>query len=269
MNKGLISNILRSLGLMRLADMLTYMLQAAKFRRINREFRLRNPGVDLPPAWLVYESFRLDYKKYYTDSIDTTRWLTDKLSRHMDLKGKRILDWGCGPGRIIRHLPGATGNSCEYYGTDSNARSVSWCMQHLPGIAFNTNDPEAALPYDNDFFDAIYGVSVFTHLSERLHFDWYRELSRVLKPGGIMLFTTQGDNFMVKLTAGELKKYLAGQLVTRGRVKVGHRTFSAFHPPAFMRQLFADAEILEHIVSGPEPGKALPQDVWIVKKKIN
>jgi hypothetical protein len=38
----------------------------------------------------------------------------------------------------------------------------------------------------------------------------------------------------------------------RGKVKVGHRTFSAFHPTKFMEKFFANVEILEHVVTKPE-----------------
>ena len=138
-------------------------------------------------------------------------------SKYIELKNIKILDWGCGPGRIIRHLPGIIGNGCEYFGTDYNSKSIKWCSQNLTGIIFNNNSLKAELPYDNDFFSAIYGISIFTHISEQLHFDWYNELYRVLKPNGIMLLTTQGDNFKVKLTGKELDKYNNGKLVSRGK----------------------------------------------------
>jgi hypothetical protein len=68
------------------------------------------------------------------------------------------------------------------------------------------------------------------------------------------------------MTDPELRQYNKNQLVVRGNVKEGHRTYSAFHPPKFMRKLFSNAEILEHIESKPENGKWLPQDIWIIKK---
>ena len=45
-----------------------------------------------------------------------------------------------------------------------------------------------------------------------------------------MFLITQGDNFKVKLTDLELTKYKKNELVVRGKVKEGHRTYSAFHP---------------------------------------
>lgn len=267
MKKGEISNLLRRLGLIYYFDWLMFYIQKHKNREINKEFLLKNPGVVLPPDYLIYESFQINYQKYYTDSKDTALWLKDLFEKHIDLKNRQILDWGCGPGRVIRHLPSVIGNGCGFFGTDYNSQSIEWCINNLKGISFNTNSLAAKLPYNDNFMDVIYGISVFTHLSGQMHFNWYNELYRVLKPGGIILVTTQGDNFKVKLSTLEAEEYNNGQLVVRGKVKEGHRTYSAFHPKEFMNKLFSNAEILEHIETKPDTGKSwLPQDVWIIRK---
>ena len=236
-------------------------------KKRNKQFRIENPMIELPPDYLIYEAFQIDYKKYYTDSIETAQWLKKHFEKHCELKNKRILDWGCGPGRIIRHLPQIIGNNCEFYGTDYNAKSIDWCKKNIPSAQFNLNTIEAKLPYPDHFFDVIYGISIFTHLSEEMHFAWKNELLRILKPGGIMFQTLHGDNFISKLTETEKQNFADGRLITRGHVKEGHRTYTAYHPEAFVRQLFSDTEILEHIVINPVHAKVAPQqDIWIVKK---
>lgn len=266
MKKGQISNSLRALRLIFFADYIRFYIEKFKNRKANKNFKLKNPDIKLPPDYLIYESFQLDYQKYYFDSIEAAKSLSEHFKKHIELEGKRILDWGCGPGRIIRHLPDITNHSCEYFGTDYNKNSIDWCSKNLKGIQFNRNTVEAKLPYKDNFMDVIYGISIFTHLSEQKHYDWYNELYRVLKPNGIMYLTTQGDNYKVKLTELELKEYNANQLVVRGNVKEGHRTYSAFHPPAFMHDLFKNVEILEHIERKVAEGMWLPQDIWIIKK---
>jgi ubiquinone/menaquinone biosynthesis C-methylase UbiE len=247
-------------------DKLRFYVEKFKNRKVNRKFKKNNPDVKLPPDYLIYESFKLVYQKYYTESIDSAKWIVNHIGKHIKLKNKNILDWGCGPGRIIRHLPAIVGNGCNFFGTDYNGKSIEWCSVNLPGIHFNKNSLEANLPYDDNFFDAIYGVSIFTHLSEKLHFEWYNELFRVLKPNGVMFLTTQGDNFKIKLTSQEIAKYENGELVVRGKVKEGHRTYSAFHPEKFIRKLFSNSIILEHVVTNPTGKTWLPQDIWIIKK---
>ncbi len=266
MNKGKVSNILRKLRLIYVLDRFRFYLQKFKNRHVNREFKKNHPEIKLPPDYLIYESFQIHYPKYYNESKDSAIGIVNLIKKHIQLRDKKILDWGCGPGRLIRHLPEVVGNGCRYFGTDYNTKSIEWCKMNLPGIEFNVNSLEADLPYSDDFFDVIYGISIFTHLSEQMHVSWMNELNRIIKPGGVMYLTTQGDNFRIKLTEVEREKYDKGELVVRGNVKEGHRTYSAFQPKKFMEDLFSEHEILEHIKKQPGNKLWLPQDTWIVRK---
>lgn len=267
--KQFLSAALRNLGLLYAVDKVFYLKNRWQNKKRNDQFIKAYPEVRLPPDYLMFESFQLDYFKYFEESKESAAWVADHFKRYRKAEQVKVLDWGCGPGRVIRHLPDYFGTGCEFYGTDYNAESIAWCSQNLPGISFNHNGLEANLPYEDNFFDFIYGISIFTHLSEPKHREWFNELRRVLKPGGIMLLTTQGDNFRAKLTADELRQYDAGSLVVRGNVKEGHRTYSAFHPKRYMQALFADVTILEHIERKPQEGRALPQDVWLIEKNQN
>jgi ubiquinone/menaquinone biosynthesis C-methylase UbiE len=266
MKRGQISKLLRTFGLLHLTDWIRYHIEKRKNRKDNALFKANNPNVILPPDYLMYESFQMNYKKYYIDSVETANSLVSYFKKHTELKHKKILDWGCGPGRVIRHLPKIIGNDCEYYGTDYNKKTIDWCQRHLKEVIFNLNTLDAKLPYSDNYFDVIYGISIFTHLSEQLHYDWFNELIRILKPNGILYLTMQGDNFKIKLTDNELSDYNQDKLIVRGKVKEGHRTFSAFHPKGFMKQLFKDVSILEHIEIPFKKGQNPPQDIWIIRK---
>lgn len=266
MKKGKLSNTLRKLRLLYFADSVSFYIRKIKTRKENKEFLSKNPEVKLPPDYLMYESFQINYRKYFKDGAKVASEIAERFKKHTELKDKKILDWGCGPGRIIRHLPEVINNGCQFYGTDYNKKSIEWCSENLKGIQFNHNKLEANLPYEDNFFDIIYGLSIFTHLSEKMHFDWFNELKRILKPGGIMYITTQGKHFKVKLSQDEIVKFNNNELVVRGNVLEGHRTYSAFHPEDFMKKLFKEVEILEHIVTPVKSKSWLPQDIWIVKK---
>lgn len=225
-----------------------------------------HPNVLLPPDYLMYESFQLNYYKYFSGGAESAKWITDLVKPYRSLYSINILDWGCGPGRIIRHLEKYVDSSNRLFGTDYNKHSISWCRENLTGIEFNHNSTKAALPYECNFFGFIYGVSIFTHLSRQGHIDWFTELYRVLEKGGILILTTQGSNFRGKLTKAERTVFDAGELVVRGKVREGHRVYSSFQPKEFMVELCTPATILKHIESPPLPGRAIPQDVWILQK---
>lgn len=92
------------------------------------------------------------------------------------------------------------------------------------------------------------------------------ELLRILKPGGIILFTVHGNAFRVKLTHSEISRFDEGNLVVKSGTRVGHRTYAAFQPDQFINELVGNNEILEH-VKGENQNGNLQQDVWIVLKK--
>jgi 2-polyprenyl-3-methyl-5-hydroxy-6-metoxy-1,4-benzoquinol methylase len=136
----------------------------------------------------------------------------------------------------------------------------------LQNIHFINQQLNPPLAVDNHIFDLIYGISILTHLSESAHFMWMEEFSRVLKPGGILFLTTQGNSFKCKLTEIEKKEFEKGNLIIRDSVREGHRTYSSFHPNPFMEKLFQSFEILKHISSENE---LYIQDTWIVRKFNN
>ncbi len=266
MNKGDVSHFLRRLGLMHFTDRMRYYYYKFKNKRKNSNFKKNHPDVKLPPDYFIYESFQIDYEEYYLKSRNSAQWILSFLKKYNSDGPYNILDWGCGPGRIIRHLPEFLDDKSRVYGTDYNAASIDWCKTNLPDIDFNLNGLEAELPYDNNFFDYIYGISIFTHLSEKMHFEWIEELYRVLKPGGILMLTLHGDAFIPKLSKAELADYRSGKIVVRGNVKEGHRTFAAFHPEGFTDKLFNRFEVLEHVAQQAGTGKP-QQDIWVVRKK--
>jgi ubiquinone/menaquinone biosynthesis C-methylase UbiE len=266
MNKSDVSIILRKMGFMQLADRLNFYFQRYKNRANNKIFKKKYPDVILPPDYMIYESFQMNYENYYNDSLITANWLIGHIGKHMEMKNKKILEWGCGPARIIRHLPNLLDKSCEIYGSDYNHQTIDWCKKHIPNVKFTKNNLEPPLDYYDNFFDIVYATSVFTHLSEEMHYSWCDELKRILKKQGIIFLTTHGENCKPKLTEDELKIFEDGKLIVRGNVKEGHRTFAAYQPVQFMKKLFKDFEILEHVTKEPE-GNYFPQDIWIVRKK--
>lgn len=265
MNKGELSILLRKLGLMKFTDDLRYRMQKNEKRRKNKEFKRKYPDIKLPPDYLIYESFQIDYDEYYTKSINSAKWILDHVKKFHTINNVSILDWGCGPGRIIRHMPAFLDDNSKLFGTDYNSKSIDWCKTNIDGIDFNCNSLEAKLPYKDDSFDIIYGISIFTHLSEKKHYDWITELTRVLKHGGVMFLTAHGDSFIDKLTEIEKSEYQKGNIVERGMTIEGHRTYTAYHPAGFMNKLFEKLKILEHIEI-PTSGSKAQQDIWIVGK---
>ena len=260
---------IRQSGLSTLADNMRFQLMRLKNRKMNQEFIKSHPGIAFPPPYMVYESFQINYQKYYLGGREDAEWLVSLVQPYCTLEHCKILDWGCGPGRIIRHLPAILGDTNQYFGSDYNDKTISWCQKNIHGIVFSKNEIKPRLPFQDNEFDLIYGISILTHLSEENQYLWSEELYRVSSPNGIVMLTTHGDAFIEKLTPAEADSYHQQKLVLRNKSKEGHRTYGAFHPHEFIQNVFTSSgfRILQHI-----PGKRvhetyISQDVWILKKE--
>ena len=242
-------------------------MQRSKYRKENDLFKKEYKDFPLPPDFFIYETYRLNFKWYYEDGKNTAKEIVELLSKHADLftPGKRILDWGCGPGRTVRHLPFLLPHA-EIYGTDYNEEYIGWCSEHLKGINFSVNRIDPPTKYEDVFFDAIIGLSIFTHLSEKNHFDWINELYRIIKQGGLLLITTQGEAYRSRLTMPEKKMFESNHLVTRKFIKEGNRLYSSFQSDDFIRQLIKGKfRVLEHIPGKLENNEPA-QDTWLLQK---
>lgn len=105
--------------------------------------------------------------------------------------GSRLLDFGCAEGRVLRFFPRHP--ESELWGVDINAERIAWAQQHLPApFRFATTTTAPHLPFEDNYFDLVYAVSVFTHISE-LADAWFLEVLRVLRPDGHAYLTIHDE----------------------------------------------------------------------------
>ncbi len=115
------------------------------------------------------------------------------LRRHLRASAApRILDWGCGAGRIDRYMlrfwPDIVLTGC-----DIDAEAVEWCNRNLNPGAFHATTPLPPLPFADGSFDAVFGYSVMTHLPWSLQKQWLAEIRRILIPGGVFATSVHGS----------------------------------------------------------------------------
>jgi SAM-dependent methyltransferase len=127
--------------------------------------------------------------------------ILETLPADWSFEGKRVLDFGCGAGRTLRHFLDEA-ETAEVWGCDIDAESIDWLRHNLsPPLRVFRNGPRPPLPQPDRYFDLIWAVSVFTHLVETWS-DWLLELRRVLLPGGLLVATFIGEG-LCQLIAGE------------------------------------------------------------------
>jgi SAM-dependent methyltransferase len=174
---------------------------------------------------------------------------------------RRVLDFGCGCGRIIRHI--RTMSPADLHGSDLNPDLIDWCQRQLTFGRFLCNGLAPPLSYHRDSFDLVYSISVLTHLDEDLQNQWLEELRRILTPGGALLVTTHGDSCFDGLDAGESQRYRNGELVVRSSDSLGSNLCETYHPPAYFRRVTEPLfDEVHHFPQG-SPGQRA-QDIWVL-----
>jgi len=118
---------------------------------------------------------------------------------------RRILDWGCGCGRVIGEMMKFV-SPATLTGCDIDTEAIAWNKGHIPGPTFDRIDPYPPTAYSTGTFDLIYGISVMTHLDEQTQLSWLQELSRIASPGGIVALTVIGENLRKANMPTELAK---------------------------------------------------------------
>lgn len=153
-----------------------------------KDARGKDEAFPVPPRelWLGY---------HYTahGKLHVDRMLDIVATGGFELRpGDRILDLGCGAGRMIRHLAPLSAQ-CEIWGADISADHILWCRRNLsPPFNFVTTTKVPHLPFEDRSFRLIYCGSLFTHIDD-LAGAWLLELHRLLSPGG-RAYVTLHDN---------------------------------------------------------------------------
>ena len=256
---------LRATGLLQLYDTAKFGACTLSAQNANRAFIAENPTLALPPLSLMYDAYgHVQYSVYHEGGQAHAAYIHGLATKVLGQPPTSILEWGCGPARVIRHMPLSPGH--RVIGTDYNPDTIAWCRKAVPGIEFIENGLEPPLAIESRSVELVYALSVFTHLSEAMHKAWRDELFRVLRPGGILIATLHGDYYRERhLLDDEREAYDAGRLVVRGGVREGRKWFAAFHSPKYVRESFAGPfEVIEHLPS-PLPN-SIEQDIWVLRR---
>ena len=138
--------------------------------------------------------------------IEGGRAVLDDIERVLAREGldlgkfNRVLDFGCGCGRVTQHLRARLSEEAEIVATDIDPEAIDWCRQHYGTSArFCVNPDQPPTEFADGHFDFVVSISIFTHLPEELQNAWLRELARIARPGGYLLLTVHGPKHFDKI----------------------------------------------------------------------
>lgn len=251
---------LRQIHLLPLVEQLRLWLVRIKSSGANAAFILDHPDFIPPPAHLMHDAYAYVSYAEYIETGTHDAGLYGGLIKQYHPNAKTILEWGCGPLRILRHMPAQFGSDVKLYGMDYNPDTIAWCKKTMPHVSFALNGLAPPLP-TTDTFDAIYAISVLTHLSLAQQQAWIGALRNALNPGGLLIMTTHGERHIGGLLPREKQRFYEQGFVIRGNVVEGKRCYVSYHHPDFAKNtLFKDMHLLEL------KDKNTYQDIWVLQK---
>ena len=134
----------------------------------------------------VYQDWAVQYDKDNDDLLGTVSQpnAVDLLNSHMNDKNIEIVDIGCGTGLVGKFLQNK--GYLYYDGLDISEEMLeiakSRGYRHL-----SVGSLQHKLPYENDTYDAVFCVGVFTH--GHVNSNGLDELIRITKKDGFIIFT--------------------------------------------------------------------------------
>lgn len=163
--------------------------------------------LDARSAAIAQPSF--DFEASFNGRVapDAARHYAEILTSGALPEDARILDLGCGFGRIAMALARQLAPKVRYFGLDPNAGGIEWAQRnitpHHPNFTFRRIDVRSLpynplgresggslrFPFEDASLDLVFMISVLTHVDLATVETYLREAARVLKPSGRLVTT--------------------------------------------------------------------------------
>jgi sterol 24-C-methyltransferase len=122
--------------------------------------------------------------------LENQRLYEESIARDLGLKrGDRVLDLGCGRGRVAAHIAQISGAHVTGTNIDSTQLALARAFNHEHGLhnEFLKSDfNELPLPFADESFDGLYQIQVLSLCPDLTRL--FKEFFRVLKPGARLSF---------------------------------------------------------------------------------
>ncbi len=174
-------------------------------------------------AQAILEMSQKEYDEFASEFSTSRQFFWDEL-RFLKVhvrKGNRVLDIGCGNGRLSDMFEN---EEIEYTGVDfsENLIEIAKKERGQKGKFLQANALD--LPFGNDCFDVVFSIAVLHHIpSKENRALFVSEANRVLRPGGVCVLTvwnTLNLKFIKAHTTHFLKKILGNSDLDFGDIVI-------------------------------------------------
>lgn len=120
---------------------------------------------------------------------------------------KSVLDFGCGCGRVFMAMH-VLFPELKISGSDIDEEAIEFCKKEYSHFGdFEVNPHNGPSLFNDNSFDFIYGISVFTHLPEDMQFNWLKDLKRISKKDSYLFLTIENKKSERYLNDEQLADY--------------------------------------------------------------
>lgn len=115
-----------------------------------------------------------------------------------DIQSKTILDIGCGYGWF--EVYGLKNKAKKMYGNEVSEQDLVTARKHVknPKVRFEVGSA-IEIPYKDNQFDTVVSWEVLEHIPKGTEIQMFKEVYRVLKPGGVFYFSTPYASIPAKM----------------------------------------------------------------------
>ena len=148
-------------------------------------------------------------EEHFPSTIDPRIYHVKLIREHLgDLRGKRVLDVGCGKGRFARVFREQE-PEVEIWGLDISEEMLRFVPEGIHTRAGSMTE----LPFDSGFFDAAYATESLEHAVEIEKA--VGEICRVVKPGGRIAIIDKNAEHWGRLKTPEWEKWFTRRELER------------------------------------------------------
>jgi len=116
------------------------------------EARSRSRQQSCTSEWRAHSATRTNYER---NGLRAREDIVALLPGDWEWEGKRLLDFGCGPGRVLRQLL-HEGEQGELHGCDIHGPGIAWLRENAPpGVQLFVNGELPPLDRPDAYFDLI------------------------------------------------------------------------------------------------------------------
>ena len=189
-----------------------------------------------------------DHYDHYLGPMYFEPYAIDIVERFDPSVMRTVLELGCGTGRVTRHLQRVLPANATLISSDFSPDMLAMAKEKLKGLNIDWRIIDAQqLPFDDNSIDLV--VCCFAYMFVENKTKAFAEAYRVLKPGGMFLFSTwdklelNAPSYIFRMI---VKTYLTDNLPETYKLPYG------FNDPDVIRELLENAGFLsitiEHVV---------------------